>query len=428
VHTTQHPCALALVSPEALIANIIELISMPHTSSAEVVLPLTFHDIFVQSPDLLERLLGVNPFIMEREGATTGNAPASELHVQTPVRASSASEPFYQGFHPGISCDRSGKNPIVGMRFHLRGSEPSYDLCQAEYDKLDDAEKGLYEAIPPPPPGLKLEGGSLEGAAGEYMGEYRLAVDDRVWPLQAGEAGWRGGPMLVNGRPAWRHTTHLTHWLAFDGVNWRGQPEASLGQKSGVLLLSDAAALSPDASSATWWLAANGPGTAGAAQPQLKCIPCAAPPLSRVELPVKNFRGPCAARCKPLAPCCCVSADGEAIFGCVPTDRNYTLPACLHMALCPQLGCDPNGGFGFTDYKDLCLATLITTLLVSCQQTHDECCVTHWVCFWEWRCGDLTGRFCEQPGWLGACMRLCIEKTFDCCCCGCFLPPPPVML
>eukprot|EP00900_Chrysochromulina_parva_P015529 jgi/Chrpa1/23978/Chrysochromulina_OHIO_Genome00026485-RA len=92
---------------------------------------------------------------------------------------------------------------------------------------------------PPPPPGLKLEGGSLPGAAGEYMGEYRLAVDDRVWPPQAGKAGWRGGPMLVNGRPVWRHTTNLTCWLAFDGANWRGQPEASLGQKSGVLLLSD---------------------------------------------------------------------------------------------------------------------------------------------------------------------------------------------
>jgi hypothetical protein len=59
---------------------------------------------------------------------------------------------------------------------------------------------------------------------------------------------------------------------------------------------------------------------------------------------VKHFRGPCAACCKPLAPCFCVSADGEAIFGCVPTDRNYYLPACLHMALCPQLGCDPRGG------------------------------------------------------------------------------------
>jgi hypothetical protein len=59
---------------------------------------------------------------------------------------------------------------------------------------------------------------------------------------------------------------------------------------------------------------------------------------------VKNFRGPCADCCKPLALFCCVSADGEAIFGCVPTDRQYFLPACLHMALCPQLGCDPMGG------------------------------------------------------------------------------------
>eukprot|EP00900_Chrysochromulina_parva_P009163 jgi/Chrpa1/18248/Chrysochromulina_OHIO_Genome00027981-RA len=214
------------------------------------------------------------------------------------------------------------------------------------------AAKPLLKCIPwipppPPPPGLKLEGDSLPGTAGEYMGEYRLAVDDRVWPHQAVKVGRRGNRILVNGRPAWRHTTHLTCWLAFDGANWRGQPEASLGQKSGVLVLSDAAALSPEASSATW-LAANGPGSAWAAQPQLKCIPCAAPPLSRVELeelPVKNFRGPCADRCKPLAPCCCVSADGDAIFGCVPTKPGYFLPACLHKALCPQLGCDSMGGY-----------------------------------------------------------------------------------
>eukprot|EP00900_Chrysochromulina_parva_P000078 jgi/Chrpa1/10070/Chrysochromulina_OHIO_Genome00017192-RA len=42
--------------------------------------------------------------------------------------------------------------------------------------------------------------------------------------------------------------------------------------------------------------------------------------------------------CKPLARCYCVSADGEAIFGCVPTEPMYTLPVGLHMALCPQLG------------------------------------------------------------------------------------------
>lgn len=57
-----------------------------------------------------------------------------------------------QGFHPGWGCDRSGVNPIVGTRFHLRDSKPSYDLCQAEYEKLSAAEKGLYEAVPPPAP------------------------------------------------------------------------------------------------------------------------------------------------------------------------------------------------------------------------------------------------------------------------------------
>ena len=215
---------------------------------------------------------------------------------------------------------------------------------------------------PPLSPGLKLEGGSLPGAAAEYMGEYRLVVDDRVgWPPQAVKAGWPGNHMLVNGRPAWRHTTHLKCWLAFDGAIWRGQPEASLGQKRGFLQLPDAGALTPDASAATW-LAAGGPGSAGAAQPQLKCIPCAAPELSQVELkelPVKHFRGPCADCCKPLAPCCCVSADGEAIFGCVPTEPGYILPACLHMALCPQLGCDPKGGFLQLDCREFCFYTLL---------------------------------------------------------------------
>jgi hypothetical protein len=86
------------------------------------------------------------------------------------------------------------------------------------------------------------------------------------------------------------------------------------------------------------------------------------------EAPVKRFRGPCADCCKPLAPCCCVSADGEAIFGCVPTDRSYILPACLHMALCPQLGCDPLGGDEDEDCKSLCLGTLLLTLFVCCLQ------------------------------------------------------------
>jgi hypothetical protein len=234
----------------------------------------------------------------------------------------------------------------------------------------------------PPPPGLKLEGGS--GEAAQYMGFYVL--DGK----------------LVNGRPAWKHTNGRC-WVAFSETSWIGQPEANLGQKLGFLMLTDAAAASPDASSATWqaWT-----GSALAAQPQLKCTIATAAELSAAqaaaalrakeerraraaaqaaaqaaaalrakqerraarEAPVKNFRGPCADCCKPLAPCCCVSADGEAIFGCVPTDRIYLLPACLHMALCPQLGCDPKGGSEDMDCMKLCLLNLFSTPFVCCIQ------------------------------------------------------------
>ena len=52
------------------------------------------------------------------------------------------------GFHPNFNCDRSGMNPILGIRYHLRGQ--NYDICQAEYDKLNAREQSEYEAIPPP--------------------------------------------------------------------------------------------------------------------------------------------------------------------------------------------------------------------------------------------------------------------------------------
>ena len=32
------------------------------------------------------------------------------------------------GFHPGVTCDKSGMSPIVGIRYHLSGHD--YDLCQ----------------------------------------------------------------------------------------------------------------------------------------------------------------------------------------------------------------------------------------------------------------------------------------------------------
>ena len=56
-----------------------------------------------------------------------------------------------------------------------------------------------------PPPGLKLEGGSLTGEAVKYIGTYRLAHSK-----------------LVNGRPAYQHTSDATRWIAFAGDRWMG--------------------------------------------------------------------------------------------------------------------------------------------------------------------------------------------------------------
>jgi len=50
--------------------------------------------------------------------------------------------------HPDHICSRSGMDPIVGIRYHKRGTD--YDLCQAEYDKLSAKEQKLFEAISPP--------------------------------------------------------------------------------------------------------------------------------------------------------------------------------------------------------------------------------------------------------------------------------------
>ena len=52
------------------------------------------------------------------------------------------------GHHPGIHCDKSGQNPIVGWRFNLRGHD--FDLCEEEFNKLSAKEKSLYDKIAPP--------------------------------------------------------------------------------------------------------------------------------------------------------------------------------------------------------------------------------------------------------------------------------------
>jgi hypothetical protein len=112
-----------------------------------------------------------------------------------------------------------------------------------------------------PPPGLKLEGGSLTGEAAKYPGTYRLVVGK-----------------LVNGRPAYQHTSDATLWITFNGVGWLGQHESSLGKWEGFLVLQDSAAASPDVSTMTWKATAGGAGDAWVEAPQLKCTAWTPPP------------------------------------------------------------------------------------------------------------------------------------------------------
>ena len=129
-------------------------------------------------------------------------------------------------------------------------------------DSARERVGSLFGVIPsPPPPGLKLEGGSLPGNAAKYPGTYRLVVGK-----------------LVNGRPAYQHTSDATRWIAFDGESWMGQLESLLGETKGSLDLRDPAAASPDVSTMTW-KANGGAGSAWVEAPQLKCTAWTPPPL-----------------------------------------------------------------------------------------------------------------------------------------------------
>jgi len=50
--------------------------------------------------------------------------------------------------HWGVTCDNTGMHPIVGVRFNKKGED--YDLCEAEFNKLSAEEQQLYERIETP--------------------------------------------------------------------------------------------------------------------------------------------------------------------------------------------------------------------------------------------------------------------------------------
>ena len=61
--------------------------------------------------------------------------------------ASGGEGPLHLGLHPDVTCDKTG-NFIVGTRYHLEDQD--YDLCEAEFQKLNSDEQAKYEAIAPP--------------------------------------------------------------------------------------------------------------------------------------------------------------------------------------------------------------------------------------------------------------------------------------
>lgn len=79
------------------------------------------------------------------EGTSSEERPAKKVKPATAAAGTTEAEPQAAGMaeagdgsHPGMTCDRSGMSPIVGVRYHLRGSD--YDLCEAEYEKLPSAQ------------------------------------------------------------------------------------------------------------------------------------------------------------------------------------------------------------------------------------------------------------------------------------------------
>jgi len=68
------------------------------------------------------------------------------LRETSPLRAQLT--PRELGYHPGVTCDRTGMSPILGDRYKLDGE--NYDVCEAEYLEMDAAERATYTRIAPP--------------------------------------------------------------------------------------------------------------------------------------------------------------------------------------------------------------------------------------------------------------------------------------
>jgi hypothetical protein len=174
--------------------------------------------------------LGIDKLVLQTSDALEGKTDGALIEM----RVRDAGGVRYVAFR----VNGGGWNEVVadGLPAVVR----SYARCGYGVDRIRlekapaiqavviDGTPGRKAAETLPPPGLKLEGGSLTGEPANYIGTYIL---DHI--------------KLVNGRPAYQHTSDATRWIAFAGDRWMGQLESVLGEKKGFLDLADSAAASP---------------------------------------------------------------------------------------------------------------------------------------------------------------------------------------
>jgi len=146
-------------------------------------------------------LVGHNYDLCQDEYDKLSEEEKAKFEKIPPPRAPSVSQFFSPpGVHPGVECDRSGMCPIVGTRYHLNGHD--YDLCQNEYDKLSEEEKRGYTAIPPPSPDLH---GAAAAAASAFGAPFASAL------RSAFGGPWRRPPHGRGGPPGGHHHHHGPH-------------------------------------------------------------------------------------------------------------------------------------------------------------------------------------------------------------------------
>ena len=84
------------------------------------------------------------------------------------LRVTRAAVPKYvrvpEGVHEGIGCDRTGRVPIVGNRYSLSCCDDTYDLCEAEFVKLTEAEQRRFTKVPPPSYYVRRPSAAEDGA------------------------------------------------------------------------------------------------------------------------------------------------------------------------------------------------------------------------------------------------------------------------